>query len=378
MRSLLYQKQALLYIKRRLPGIISYFASVMRIHPPHIKTVLVHLLFWALYILSEYLANMMHLRAEENLQFFRSLLLSLPILVLSAYFIALYAVPRFLNKNKWALFMVCLVIVALFVLYGRVKWLELIIYLNNDYIKVPVGKVLSNVIRDYAIIALAVCIYIIGDYRNKLKTNAQLTQLKAEAEIKLLKGQLHPHFLFNSLNNLYSLALVKSDLTADSILRLTELLEYLVYRANMDKVALSKEVQLLNNYIELERLRYGDDLQITTQISIQSETLQVAPLLLLPFAENCFKHGSAGADGIFSVDIQLHADNQQLVFSISNSKKKSPVPEPQSGGVGLQNIRQRLALLYPGRHQLTIENQPENYRVKLLINYHEKNQVLHR
>ena len=120
---------------------------------------------------------------------------------------------------------------------------------------------------------------------------------KAEAEIKLLKGQLHPHFLFNSLNNIYSLALVKSDLTADSILKLTELLDYLVYKANMDKVPLSKEVQLLHNYIGLEQLRYGNHLRIETAITVQNDALLVAPLLLLPFAENCFKHGGPGQDG---------------------------------------------------------------------------------
>lgn len=339
----------------------------MKFYKVQLKTIFIHLLFWILYIVSEYFANMMHMQTARNLHFFRSLFLSIPVLVLSTYFIALYAVPRFLNKERWILFILTIVVAALFVLYGRIKWLELVNYLDHYYYKVPVSKVLTNVIRDYAIIALAVCIYIIGDYRNEMKTNAELVRSKAEAEIKLLKGQLQPHFLFNSLNNIYSLALIRSDLTADSILRLTELLDYLVYRANMDKIALSKEVQLLDNYIGLEQLRYGDHLQIETDISVQNDALQVAPLLLLPFAENCFKHGGPGTDGLFQVKIQLHADDQELVFQISNSKKRNPDNNQHAGGIGLQNIRQRLSLLYPGRHQMNIDNQPDTYRVRLAI-----------
>ena len=167
----------------------------MKFRATQIKTVSIHVLFWITYIVSEYFANLMHLRPGENLRFFRSMLLSMPVLVTSTYFIALYAVPRFLKTERWGLFLLSLLVVALFVLYGRVKWLELVNYFNynSQYYKVPITKVLTNVIRDYAIIALAVCIYIIGDYRNEQKAKAQLMKSKAEAEIKLLKGQLHPH-----------------------------------------------------------------------------------------------------------------------------------------------------------------------------------------
>lgn len=334
----------------------------------------VHVLFWLAYVASEYFANLMHMRTGENMRFFRSMFLSMPVLIVSTYAIALYAVPRFLKTEKWGFFVLSLVGVAIFVLYGRIKWLELVNYFSNNhqYYKVPVAKVLTNVTRDYAIIALAVCIYIIGDYRKERQANIQLIKAKAEAEIQLLKGQLHPHFLFNSLNNLYSLALVKSDLTADSILKLTELLDYLVYRANMEKVPLSKEVQLLHNYIGLEQLRYGDHLRIETDILVQNEALQVAPLLLLPFAENCFKHGGPGKDGLFQVDLHLYADAQQLVFRVRNSKKNAVANRQQSGGLGLQNIRQRLLLLYPNRHQLTIENLPDAYQVRLEIKFRDE------
>ena len=180
---------------------------------------------------------------EYTWRFFQSTLLTLPLLMLATYFIAWFVVPRYLKADRWTEFILWIVAVAIFVFFARIKWAELVNYLESGrYFKMPVDKMLKNIIRDYAIIALAVCISIIGDYRRKQKLNEELIKAKAEAEIRLLKGQLHPHFLFNSLNNIYSLALLKSDMTAESILKLTELLDYLVYRASLDKVALSKEV----------------------------------------------------------------------------------------------------------------------------------------
>lgn len=334
------------------------------------KEISIHILFWLLYVASEYFANLMHMQPGKNLRFFQATFLSLPVLILATYFIALYVVPRFLKNNRWPLFILWLMVVAAFVFFARIKWAELVNYLESgDYFKMPASKMMKNIIRDYSIIALAVCIYIIGDYQKKQKLNEQLVKAKAEAEIKLLKGQLHPHFLFNSLNNIYSLALMKSDQTADSILKLTELLDYLVYRANMDTVPLSKEVQLLENYVELEKLRYGEKLQVEMDISLRNDGIKVAPLLLLPFAENCFKHGGGGSDVLFRIRIKLHSDDHKIAFDISNSQKKRKEPEAKNGGVGLGNIRQRLNLLYPNHHQLIISDQADIYSVSLTINF---------
>jgi two-component system, LytTR family, sensor kinase len=328
--------------------------------------VLIHLLFWMVYVVSEYFANLMHMRTGELAGFLRATFLSLPVMVIPAYFIALYAVPRLLKKDKWPQFLLSILVVGVFVFFARIKWLELVQYLENDvFYRMPVSKVLKNVIRDYSIIALAICIYIIGDYRKKQKLNEQLVKAKAEAEIKLLKGQLHPHFLFNSLNNIYSLALMKSDLTADSILKLTELLDYLVYKANKEQVALSKEVELLRNYVDLEKLRYGKKLKIKMDIEVQNDSIKVAPLMLLPFAENCFKHGGIGQDGIFRIKILLRVDDKKLDFQIENSKKKHKENSHTNGGAGLLNIQKRLILLYPDRHELRVDESPGSYNVKL-------------
>ena len=327
-----------------------------------------HFLFWALYVLSEYLANLVHLSPGTQFEFLRSTLLSLPVLMLPTYFLVWFAVPRLLKKRKIALFALSVLVVGLFVFYSRIKWLELINYINHDhYFQVPASKVVKNVIRDYAIIALAVCIYIIGDWRKNQQLNEALIKAKAEAEIKLLKSQLQPHFLFNSLNNIYSLALMKSDLTADSILKLTDLLEYLVYKANQEKIPLAQEVQLIKNYIGLEQLRYGEQLQVEEQINIDNEQLLIAPLLLLPFAENCFKHGGSSKNGIFRIVLHLKVAQNRLEFYLENSKKKMPSPE-KTGGIGLENIQKRLQLIYPQSHQLNILDEEDSFKIQLSIN----------
>lgn len=332
------------------------------------------LFFWGLYIVSECLANLMHIPEGEALQFLKSVLLSLPALLIATYVLIRFGVRHILQSNRWFIFSILILIIAVFLFYARLQWLTLIQYLEHDQVfRIPGSKVLKNVIRDYATVALAVCIYIINDYRVKQSLNAKLIKAKAEAEIKLLKGQLHPHFLFNSLNNIYSLALLQSEHTADSILKLTDLLDYLVYRANLEAVPLEKEVQLLENYIGLEKLRYGEHLKVTMKLEEVSDEVMIAPLILLPFAENCFKHGGPGQDGNFVIQLALQADHNELFFSLKNTKKQRRSESTSSGGIGLQNLRERLKLIYPSQHQLDIIETNNTYQVELRVclNFHD-------
>ncbi len=332
----------------------------------------IHILFWMVYIFSEYFANLVHMSPGNEIRFLQVSILTLPVLLIPTYFITLFVVPRYLNTGKWPYFIAWVLVIGVLVFFGRIQWAEIVNYLQyGSYFEIPTSKILKNIIRDYSVIALAVCISIIGDYAKKQKLNEQLTKANTDAEIKLLKGQLHPHFLFNSLNNIYSLALTKSDQTADSILKLTELLDYLVYQANKNKVDLSKEVDLLLHYIELEKLRYGDRLVVETLIHMEKENIRVAPLILLPFAENSFKHGGSGQDGIFKINLSLLADHKRLLFEMSNTKKRNRTATVQ-GGIGLKNIRQRLSFLYPGRHELNIWDEIDEYKVKLEIKWKDE------
>lgn len=329
-----------------------------------------HILFWSLYVASEYFANLIHMRPDEHMAFFKSILLTLPALMIPTYFITGYIVPEYLYTQQWSRFIVWLIGIGIFIFFMRIKYTEWIYYLESgEYFKMPASKLLKNIIRDYAIIALGVCISILGDYRRKQQQNEMLIKAKAEAEIKLLKEQLHPHFLFNSLNNIYSLALTKSDHTAESILKLTELLDYLLYRANQDSVPVIREVQLLEHYIDLEKLRHGDRLEIKTDFLIEDDNIKLPPLLFLPFAENCFKHGSPGKDGIFRINMELEARKTNLRYKVINSKRGDVSGISSRGGIGLANIRKRLELLFPGRHELTISETSEIFTVELQITH---------
>lgn len=326
-----------------------------------------HILFWALYVLSEYFANLYHLKANGRLLFIGTTLLSLPILMAPTYFLSWVAVPRFLRQGQWLNFALAVLAIMLLVFYARIYWEEWVNYFRSGHhINFPASKMMKNIIRDYATISLATCISIIADWKQKQQQNEQLIKAKAEAEIKLLKAQLHPHFLFNTLNNIYSLALQKSDLTADSILKLTELMDYLVYWANKEKVNLAKEVQLLQNYLDLEQLRHGDKLMLETTLHIQHEVIKVAPLILLPFVENCFKHGGKGKDGQFHIRIELQVE-EQLHFLVRNSKPIHPKKTNGAGGLGLENLRKRLDLLYPQAYHLDIEDEKAYFQIRLQL-----------
>jgi len=334
------------------------------------KVILVHALLWSLYVASEYIANLPHIRQDDHLTFIGSTLLSLPLLILPTYFIVLFAVPRYLKRDRLALFIMIILIAGILVLAGRVKWLELINYLNYDYTgSMPVSKVLKNTIRDYSVIALAVCIYIISDWRKKENENRRLMEAKAKSDIELLKRQLRPHFLFNTLNNIYSLALKNSDQTARSILKLSNLLEYLVYQAGEEQVALIQEIDLVKNYIDLEVLRYGNELKIQLDIDEVDQSVKTAPLILLPFVENCFKHGGKNEKGVFWIKVKVRVFEKVLTVFIENSKSKSIRDgKPDTPGVGLTNITERLDILYPGNYKLETENSANFYSVKLELN----------
>jgi hypothetical protein len=197
---------------------------------------------------------------------------------------------------------------------------------------------------------------------NTLETKILEAQLKLkEQELNYLKMQIHPHFLFNTLNTMYGFALKKADQTPDMILKLSNLLDYLLYQTEKPSVLLSEEINHIKDYIDLEKMRFNDTLQVNFEIHLASETTTIAPMLLLPFIENSFKHGSL-IDGKLTINIQLIADSNSIDFSIQNSNTKN---NDSQQGIGLDNIQKRLELLYTNQYQLKIENQDPMFSVQL-------------
>jgi len=195
----------------------------------------------------------------------------------------------------------------------------------------------------------------------------QLEKEKLKADLRLLRSQLHPHFLFNTLNNLYGLVLAYSANAPQVVLKLSALLRYLLYECDTMLVSLKKEKEFIENYVSLEKLRYEDRLEISLIFDGITENQKVAPMLFLPLLENAFKHGVNEQLEQAWIYMELSVDNNHLVFKLLNSKIENQKVDTEIGGIGIQNVVKRLKLLYPNKHQLTLQDQGEIFFVRLEI-----------
>lgn len=226
------------------------------------------------------------------------------------------------------------------------------IYLSNVFV-----TLLSTILR-----------VIMDWWRYQYEKQVLLTQTM-QSELRFLKSQINPHFLFNTLNNLYALTLKKSDKAPEIVLKLAEIMRYMLYECNERRVHLSKEIHYLYNYLDLERLRQPNQADIRFLVEgLVSEQL-VAPLMFVPFVENAFKHGLNHATAGGYVRIRLSVQGEDAEFFIENSKEEQmPKPShPRSGGIGLANVRQRLKILYADNHDLEIIDEPNRYAVTLRL-----------
>jgi len=201
----------------------------------------------------------------------------------------------------------------------------------------------------------------------KLKQAAQKLRIeKQQAELNYLKSQTNPHFLFNTLNNIYSLARSKSDLAPESILRLSKILRFMLYETSGDFIAIEQELKIITDYIELEKLRYDETLRINFNHDIENMRQAVPPLLLIPLVENAFKHGVSETRGRPFVDIHLAIRNRQLIFVVKNSSE-ADTGEPVIENIGLSNLRRQLELLYTD-YNLSVQQENGVFIATLKIN----------
>ncbi|HSB94694.1 MAG TPA: histidine kinase [Flavitalea sp.] len=202
-----------------------------------------------------------------------------------------------------------------------------------------------------------------------------LTAAHSKSELQLLQSQLSPHFLFNTLNNLYGLSITQHEKVPPLLLKLSELLRYSVYDAKELFVPLKSEVEYINNYIQFEKIRMGERLQLTTEIeTLKSEALKIAPMLLIVFIENAFKHSKNTTDKHILVNIALKTWGSTVLFSVKNSYAKESsktISNKNDSGVGMANAMKRLELLYPEKYHLKVEDKDGIYNVMLQLNVSE-------
>lgn len=229
-------------------------------------------------------------------------------------------------------------------------------------------KLIIEGVNIYLFVGLYSMFYFVKAWYEQERLAHALTQEKTEAEMKLLKSQIQPHFIFNTLNNIYSHAVQKSEKTADLIFQLSSFLSYGLYNSKPTQVPVVKEIEIIRSYIELEKIRYGDRLDVSVNVFDKLEEVEISPLLLLPLVENCFKHGFSSALDKCWIRIDISKPGEWLGIKIENSVPEDrESSEEENGGIGLKNVKRRLEILYPGRHEFKIRENQDSFLCVLKI-----------
>jgi LytS/YehU family sensor histidine kinase len=299
---------------------------------------------------------------------FLSSMVMLPFTMSLVYIINYRILPAYLKRKRYlSLGLIILAILAVEPLLVRM----LVMLLTKEEITLK-NLVDYNLLPFYfetgLIVFIAFSVKIFKESIKEKEEKNQLVQQKLHAELTALKSQLNAHFLFNTLNNLYGLAMQKSEKAPEGILMLSQMLDFVLYECSTDSYPIIKELDFISNYIELEKLRYGKRLQIRIQKELEDQEAGIAPLLLFPFVENSFKHGTSKMIREAWIGIRIRAKRELLTFEVENSKSPGSADNPaQEGGVGLENVKKRLDILYPERHQLQIREDANTYKISLEI-----------
>jgi sensor histidine kinase YesM len=329
-----------------------------------INVFLFTLIFWSRNGYKDFLTSL-----HENAAF-------LPFGMIFTYFSVNYLIPRFFFRNRITLFITYQVIVLL--MYPIISNAVVTLYVSPVIHKIHTSYGLYNGFLSIILILIFDMVPLAGlKFLNKFRQDASLRQkidndrlnalLKLkETELILLKSQIHPHFLFNTLNNLYSLALEKSDKTPDLIIRLSDMLSYIIYDCNSEKVPLVKEIDFIKSFLELQKVRY-DTCDIAFNVEGELINRQIAPMILHTFIDNSFKHGADKDSGNPWIKISISVTGGILFFTIINSIRVNDEQVPKVAGIGISNAKKRLELIYRGRHDLDINNSDNRYSVFLKL-----------
>lgn len=286
---------------------------------------------------------------------------------LIVYFNFHYLIPNYLSRNKFLTYAALLILAA--VIITPIK--AIIFYVKFAAHPLTRTELIQNLnwyfLIHFFVAGASTVVKIIADWARQIRERQELENQTMQSELRFLKSQINPHFLFNTLNNLYALTLKKSDDAPEIVIKLSEMMRYMLYDCNEKQVPLKKEISYIQNYLDLEKLRQSKSADIRFDVSGEVADQQIAPLMFIPFLENSFKHGLTHTISKGFVYINLDVQGQHVTFSIENTKPDTkPLQDgKRSGGIGLVNVRRRLQLLYPGKYQLSIRDNPNTYAVML-------------
>ncbi|WP_323027819.1 sensor histidine kinase [Gelidibacter japonicus] len=334
-----------------------------------------HIIFWVVY----FLFNTFRWGSYFNdyLYSLKTNLIGFPIHITLCYFNIYFLMPKFLFKRRYIPYII-LIISAIYLMVLAKFNLTYFLISNNVWPEGPepinhltLNYTVDMMIGELYVITFVTAIKVTLDFLKEQKRVADLEKDQLETELLFLKSQISPHFFFNTLNNIHSLALEKSNKTSKIILRLSELMRYLLYETKSKRQSLEKEIICIQNYLDLEKIRHDDQLEINMSISGDMEDKEIAPILLLTFVENAFKHGVSKNIGVIKVDIDFTIEEDFLYFTITNplpavSEFKNEINH--SSGIGLENVKKRLNLGYnKDDFELTIKDDQHLFEVNLKI-----------
>ncbi len=334
-----------------------------------------HVVFWIIYFVFNTLRwGSVH---DDLIYSLKTNLIGFPIHIALSYFNVYYLMPKFVYNKKYFSYTI-LVLVSLVIML-LVKF-NLTYFLVDTNVMPEAPEVINTLTLNYAVttmlgelyvVSFVTAIKITADWLQETNKFHNLEKRQLTTELKFLRSQVSPHFFFNTLNNIYSLTLEKSDKAPEVVLKLSELMRYLLYATKKPKQDLKNESECIQDYIELERIRFDDSLEVNMQLSGDLENKKIAPMLLIPLIENCFKHGASKNIGKMHIDVDIKVEDDNLFFNVSNTipekRKKSKIPD-KSGGIGLSNVKKRLELGYDKNdYQLNLNEKDNKFYVELKL-----------
>jgi LytS/YehU family sensor histidine kinase len=218
-----------------------------------------------------------------------------------------------------------------------------------------------------SVAGFAVAIKLMKYWYVKEQRVLQLQKENIASQLQLLRAQVHPHFLFNTLNNIYSHTQKVAPTASTLVMGLSDLLRYILHEGSKQSVPLSREIKMMEDYITLEQIRYGNRLEINKELPSETNNLIIAPLLLLPFIENCFKHGTSNMLEQAWIRLVIDLDGNNLKMTLLNARVPVKDENKPVSGIGISNVRKRLGLIYPGKHELIIREEEDVFIVKLMV-----------
>lgn len=340
----------------------------------HIKAsllfeILLHLLFWAFITMLPLLSGPPAANWHHEVPFWHFLLLN-SLLAAQFYLNAFVLIPVWLNQKKQPSIYFTLTILSA----GILGLLSMQLHPHFAFHNRPLPPhhppffVSFSLLPLAAITAAALAYRYLSDQFRQISNRQSITNEALVSELAFLRSQISPHFIFNVINSVVALSRIDPPAVEPTLIELSQLLRYMLYVTDETQITMGQKANYLNSYVRLQQLRFGADVKVNLYLNIQAPEKTIEPMLLVPFVENAFKHGTTDVENP-EINVSLVSDNKSLRFTVNNTYNPDIVPQDDDHGIGLNNVKRRLALLYPGMHNLSIQHDQHNYSVNLQIQF---------